>query len=241
MSQQSRRARTVIVMRHGQTDWNAAFRMQGRTDIPLNETGRAQAAAAAPQVADFKPTRIIASPLQRAFETAEAVGRLLGVDVEPAPGLMETHLGAWEGEVYEDVERTDGENLKRWRSDDIDFHAGGTGESKRQVAERAMAELERVIPDSDPGSVTLAVMHGGAARALIGALMGLRGEDWHRMEGLGNCAWSVLREDLEGVERAELAKEGGAGVSDGADAASLAFDERPWRLVRHNMEAAPGV
>ena len=84
MSEQKRRARTVIVMRHGQTDWNAQFRMQGRTDIPLSATGRAQAAAAAPPAAALKPTRIIASPLSRAFETAEAVGRLVGVAVEPA-------------------------------------------------------------------------------------------------------------------------------------------------------------
>jgi probable phosphoglycerate mutase len=230
MSRQDRvKPRRLIIMRHGQTDWNAEWRFQGRTDIPLNEVGLEQARAAAPAVAALKPTRIVASPLQRALVTAQTVAEHLGLDVEQHDGFIETDLGVWEGMVEADVRHGYPSDIRAWRAGIPGQRAGVTGESKLDLAERTMTAVQGIMHDADPGSVTLVVMHGGASRALIGALMGLRPEDWNTYLSLGNCAWSVLEEDIPGTEFGQLAFEGEAGASDNAD--------YTWRLLKHNVDA----
>lgn len=87
-------------LRHGETSWNAARLCQGQLDSPLNATGRAQAEAAAEALAAEPIERIVASPLSRARHTAEAVGRRLGLPVSCEAGLMECHLGAWQGTTH---------------------------------------------------------------------------------------------------------------------------------------------
>jgi broad specificity phosphatase PhoE len=92
-----------FVLRHGQTDWNAQMRLQGSTDIPLNETGRSQALRAAQIFKDQGIEHIITSPLSRAHETAEIVAQYLGLRVETDERLIERNFGAFEGLTLDEV------------------------------------------------------------------------------------------------------------------------------------------
>jgi broad specificity phosphatase PhoE len=146
----------LALVRHGQTDWNAEKRIQGRTDIPLNDIGRAQALLAADALRDGGFTRIVASPLRRASETAEIIATALGLD-EPRTyaGLVERDYGVGEGTLVSD------------------FHArfgGGPvpgGETVADLADRAFRALGEVAADA-AGEPTIVVAHGGVIRALIG-------------------------------------------------------------------------
>lgn len=87
----------LVVWRHGQTDYNLQGRVQGVTDISLNAAGLAQADAAAPIIAAYKPVKIIASPLERAQQTARALAKLSGGKVASDERLIERSFGIWEG------------------------------------------------------------------------------------------------------------------------------------------------
>ena len=98
-----RRMTRLIVWRHGNTDWNAGNRVQGQTDIPLNELGREQAAAAAAMLAALKPDAIVASDLQRAARTAAALAALTGLPVRTDARLRERYFGQWQGLTMTEV------------------------------------------------------------------------------------------------------------------------------------------
>lgn len=102
------RLRSFVFLRHGQTDWNLEGRIQGHTDIPLNATGRAQAAAAAARLVGAGVTRAVTSPLSRARETAEIVADHLGVPLEIDADLKERAFGAFEGRLLAEVKREHG-------------------------------------------------------------------------------------------------------------------------------------
>src|SRR5262245_65615545 len=87
----------LLLTRHGETDWNREHRVQGHTDVPLNENGREQARALAERLVDVPLAAIYASDLARARETAEIVARRLGLGVVLDPGLREKNFGSWEG------------------------------------------------------------------------------------------------------------------------------------------------
>ncbi len=92
-----------FVLRHGQTDWNVEARLQGSTDIPLNDTGRQQARAAAAFFKDKGLTKIVTSPLVRAHETARLVGERLGLEPVTDARLIERNFGLFEGMTIDEV------------------------------------------------------------------------------------------------------------------------------------------
>ena len=96
----------LLLIRHGETDWNKARRYQGQTDTDLNDTGWAQAADVAARLADVPLARIISSPLKRAWQTADVIAQhhnSLHLPVERASALQELYLGSWQGRTYEDI------------------------------------------------------------------------------------------------------------------------------------------
>ncbi|WCM54757.1 histidine phosphatase family protein [Microbacterium sp. EF45047] len=153
----------LTLVRHGQTDWNLARRIQGSTDIPLNDTGRADAHAAAAVLAELRPDAIYTSPLVRARETAQIIAGELGL---PEPGvtrgLREREFGDGEGMLVADY-------LARYG----DWHAEVPGaETMAQVRDRALDSLERIVRASRRRSAPRAesivvVSHGGVIRALL--------------------------------------------------------------------------
>ena len=127
----------VILARHGETDWNAAARIQGKSDIPLNGRGRAQARELAAAVQRLGTVEVIyASPLARALETAQIIGRALGLEPAPAAALTELNFGDWEGCSWEEIGRRWPEQFAAYSADRKNY-APPNGESYADMLRRA--------------------------------------------------------------------------------------------------------
>ncbi len=147
----------LTLVRHGETDWNAQRRIQGSTDIPLNDTGRSQAAATAMLLSRRRFDAVVASPLSRAYETGAIIAERLGL-AAPATyaGLAERSYGEAEG-------LTDAEVLRRYPHDDVPGR-----ESRRALLERATETLAEIAVRFDAGSVVVAT-HGAVIRSIVNA------------------------------------------------------------------------
>lgn len=153
----------ITLVRHGQTDWNLHGRIQGSTDIPLNDTGREQARAVALRLAGARFDRVYASPLSRARETAEIIAHELGL---PAPaistGLREHEFGDAEGMLWEQYVQRFGA-----RHDEVPG-----AETAQELTDRALASLDRIDRAARRRSAprvesVLVSTHGGVIRALL--------------------------------------------------------------------------
>lgn len=167
----------ILLIRHGETDWNAAARYQGQTDIALNERGRAQAMrngdflkgwlaeqGATPEAFDY-----VSSTLSRAVETLAIVRRQLGLAEDAFrrdPRLMEAHYGIWEGLTIPEILTRDPEGYERRKHDPLGFAPQG-GESYARVGERAFAAL------ADLTRPTIVVAHGGVSKVVRGRILKL--------------------------------------------------------------------
>jgi glucosyl-3-phosphoglycerate phosphatase len=184
--------RMVVLLRHGQTDYNVAGRMQGHLDSQLTEDGVAQAVAAAPDIAKAGPERIISSDLSRARDTAALVGGACGLPVALDPRLRETHLGEWQGRTVVEIEQDYPGAIATWRSDPAWAPPGG--ESRIDVVRRSrpvVDELDDERAGPAPSTVVL-VAHGGLIAGLVCGLLGLPTSTWPSVGGLGNCRWATL-------------------------------------------------
>lgn len=179
-----------MCLRHGQTLWNVEQRFQGHSDIPLDETGLAQAARAASLLAALRPTVIVSSDLQRAHETALALGRVAKLDVAVDKDFRERGGGAWEGLTREEI-------AARWPEEYVSWDAPG-GESVTEVAVRVGVALRRWAARLDDDGLLVVASHGAALRLGICDLLGLPESLWPALGGLGNCSWSVLQEGRKG-------------------------------------------
>lgn len=171
-----------MLWRHGQTVFNAEHRFQGQTDIPLNDTGLAQAAVAARYIAALRPDAIFASDLSRATQTAAALARLTGLSVKLDPGLRERHGGEWEGLTDVEIRENYPEQLAAWQPPG--------GETTEQIADRASATINRIADSLPGGSLAVVVGHGANLGIGLGRVLGV--PDGVRVLGpFGNCRWSV--------------------------------------------------
>ncbi len=155
----------VLLVRHGETDDNAAARLQGRRETQLNDRGREQSRALAQSLRDEGLRALYTSPLQRACATAQIVGDLLGLQAVVDERLMEADAGDWSGRLIADVTAADPEGWERWRSADPSFRFPG-GESVAEQAARVCAALEDIARGPLPA---LVVTHGGSIRS-VGAI-----------------------------------------------------------------------
>ena len=184
--------RRIILLRHGQTDYNVDGRMQGHLDSNLTAEGHDQAAAAAPVLAELAPDRVISSDLRRAVDTAEVVAAACGLPVKFDARLRETHLGHWQGRTVAEIDRDYPGAIAEWRSDPAWAPPGG--DSRIAVVARSrpvVDELEAEFADARSETVLL-VAHGGMIAGLVTGLMELPHSTWPSFGGLGNCRWPVL-------------------------------------------------
>lgn len=182
----------LLVWRHGRTGWNATGRMQGQTDIDLDEVGRGQAEAAAALLARTAPDAIVSSDLSRARATAAPLASRTGLPVRVEARLRERAFGDWEGRTAAEIEAGSPAAYRRWRAGRT-VAAPGVEElpdlSKR--AYEALTEAAALVPE---GTVVV-VTHGGTAKQGTGALLDWPDEVLAGLEGLDNCHWSDLRHD----------------------------------------------
>lgn len=192
-------ATTVLLARHGETDWNVEGRWQGHTDRPLNERGLRQADALADRLASLAIDAVYASDLRRAAETAEPVARRLGLDVTLDRGLREVDVGSWAGLTRDEVAQRFPEGYRRWR----EFGAGWEdGETYEQMAARVTAAVRR-IAGAHTGGCIVVVSHGGAIRAVHAEACGLDLVTYRRRHPVvPNAEVTAIRVDGERLSEA---------------------------------------
>lgn len=183
--------RRLILIRHGETEYNATGRMQGQLDTELSEVGRAQAKAAGEALAHWPITKVVCSDLQRAVETAELISVNWSAEITTDSRLRETDLGAWQGASGAEVDRDYPGQRAYWRHDPE--WAPPRGETRLDVAARAFEVVQELMESDafDDGNVVF-VAHGGTIGALTSRLLELPIPSYHLFTGLGNVCWSQL-------------------------------------------------
>ncbi len=165
----------VIAVRHGETDWNRIRRLQGHTDIALNETGIEQAVRLAKALAAEPIAAIHSSDLGRALATAQPVAAGLGLPVTTHVGLRERHYGSLEGLTYAEIEARFPEEAERMRGRDA-MSRFPNGESQQEFFDRAVGAFTSIADAAShsaaPGTKILVVTHGGVLDMLYRAATG---------------------------------------------------------------------
>ncbi len=184
--------RRLILLRHGQTGYNATRRMQGQLDTDLSDLGRRQAAGVAEAMAAFDPFAVVSSALRRAYDTAVAVADRAGLPVEIDARLRETHLGQWQGLTHTDVAAIAPGARPAWRADA--HWAPPEGESRVDVARRSLRVVDELLDKHEQWGLEpiILVAHGGLIAALTAALLDLPVDRWPALGGLGNTGWVQL-------------------------------------------------
>ncbi len=162
---------TFVLVRHGQTEWNRVERFRGRSDIPLNETGRTQAEALARTLSSLPIAAIYTSPLERAKQTGETIARRLGLTVQPTEGLLDIDYGTWEGLTPREAETQFPTLYENWLKEPhlVEFPGG---ESLAQVRGRALQVVDD-LAEQHQGQVVVLVGHKILNKVLLCAVLGL--------------------------------------------------------------------
>ncbi len=167
---------TILLIRHGETSWNAVRRLQGHTDIPLNEEGARQAGALAQALAAGQVEVLVSSDLQRAMQTAQAVaGQYDGLEVQTDDQLRERCYGVFEGMLYAEIEQQYPAEYALWQARDIDavMPAGEReAESFRQFYQRSTDGIAEWA-QRHPGRTIAIVAHGGVLECAYRAAVGM--------------------------------------------------------------------
>lgn len=168
----------VFLIRHGVTAWHAEGRVLGQRDIPLSESGIAQAEEAAAALRGVKMSEVLSSPLQRAIQTAEIIGQGSGIEIARDPRLIDFQLGKWTGMTYADVAKS--EEYQRFVQQPESERIPG-GESLDDIRRRAVAAVDQALRDNATGDALAIVTHAGIIRVLITHYMGSRPANYHRV------------------------------------------------------------
>lgn len=161
----------VYLLRHGETDWNHVRRIQGSSDIPLNEEGRRIARLSAEGMKDLRLDLVYASPLKRARETAEILCSGHGVEIMLDDRIREIGFGEFEGTTWADIkEKDEYEGFRRFFFDPAHYHAERGAESIEEVIDRASSFLEsEIYPHEGEDLTILVAAHGAMIRGLLAA------------------------------------------------------------------------
>lgn len=179
---------TVLLIRHGETDWNASGRWQGQSDIPLNDHGVSQANLLAKRLRSWPIDIVYSSDLARAAQTASILGHGLGLQPILDQAWRERSGGEFEGLTAEELRKAAGENPVRIR--DKDWAPPG-GETDGQVAERVQEAFDRIV-SGHPGKMIAIVSHGGSIMALLSLVVGLPAGERARIWVSSNSGFSII-------------------------------------------------
>lgn len=166
---------TIVLIRHGETAWNAERRLQGHIDIALNDEGLRQAQALGAALAGERFDAIVASDLQRAWQTAQALARVHGMQLHSDPHLRERCYGGFEGLLYAEIEQRFPREFAAWQARDIDSvmpSGARVAESFRQFYTRCITAIVGWA-ERHPGQTLALVAHGGVLECAYRAALGL--------------------------------------------------------------------
>lgn len=179
----------VYIVRHGETEWNAQGRIQGHSDIPLSDNGRAQAQCVARRLSGIPFSVAYASDLSRTHETAQIILGDTATDLHTTPQLREYSKGVFEGLTVDEYARQYPDQYQASLQNDLDFAPTG-GETIRETSIRMARFVDETLQNHQD-ETTLVVGHGGSLRSLIVALLALPLEaNWKFV--MDNCALSLV-------------------------------------------------
>jgi broad specificity phosphatase PhoE len=185
--------RILVLLRHGETDWNAEGRAQGHADIPLNSVGHAQAQAAGRVLAELAPARLWSSDLMRAVQTAEHVAAATGLVVEKDARLREYDVGERSGLTMPEFATVFPERYAAWLADSEEHLVPGE-ETTAHVRARVVPALTGCLTSLEPGQTGIAVLHGACLKV---GLLELLGWPWglsRSLRGLDNGGYCLVSE-----------------------------------------------
>lgn len=187
----------LVLVRHGQTAWNLEGRAQGHADVPLDDTGRAQAVALAPQIAAMAPSALWSSDLVRARETAAVLAEATGLEVRTDPRLREFDAGERSGLTTDEFAERFPDAYAAWRDGHITGRLPGA-ETIDEVAARMVPALREIWDATPSGEVTVVVAHGACLRVSLLGFLGWPDDLLATIRGLDNCGWAVVEEASHG-------------------------------------------
>lgn len=186
---------TILLVRHGETEWNRVERFRGSTDIPLNENGLRQAELLARRIrAEWTPVAVYSSPLSRSIKTGEAIARLFHLKVEIHEGLSDINYGEWQGLTPAEVRERWPELFKRWETCPAGLYFPG-GEVLEERQAKGVAAV-REIAKKHPGQVVVCVGHTVINRLILLGLLDLSLDYFWRIRQ-DNCSLNVLQKKGE--------------------------------------------
>jgi broad specificity phosphatase PhoE len=169
---------TILLARHGESDWNRTGRWQGHADRPLTDVGRRQARELAARLASTELDAVYSSDLQRARETAQIVATEHGLEVRELPALREVDVGSWSGLTRAEAAERFPDAYRRWKEGGEGWDDGETYE---QLGERVIGAVKHIAADH-PGERVLVVTHGGSIRAIHADALGLDIHTYRRIQ-----------------------------------------------------------
>jgi probable phosphoglycerate mutase len=185
---------TILLARHGETDWNRAGRWQGHNDQPLNDLGQAQARALAAHLAGTTVDLLYSSDLVRARQTASAVEAATGLEARIEPELREVDVGEWVGCNREEARERDPAWYRRWADGVVEGYRGG--ETYEELQRRSVHAFEGIL-DAAEGRTAVVVCHGGNIRAIVSHVVGLSAAERWRVAGVSNCSLTAIERRSE--------------------------------------------
>ena len=175
----------IILIRHGETNWNKEGRFQGQIDIPLNEKGKEQASKASQYLEEIEFTKAFSSSMKRPYETAKIILKNNNIQIEKIESLVEISHGLWEGKLEEEIKQTWPEMLKNWH-EKPESVTMPEGESIKQVSDRAISAWNLICNSQQEKDTSLLVAHDAVNKTLICHILGLSYSDiWMIKQGNG--------------------------------------------------------
>jgi len=185
----------IFLIRHGQTAWNRDVRFRGRTDLPLDETGLAQAEALARRLLNHPIAAVYSSPLRRAVQTALPIARSHGLEVQPLDGFLDINYGKWQGLTPAQVAELYPDLYKKWLEAPHLVDIPG-GENLKTVRERALNALYQVI-EKHPGQAVVVVAHQVVNKVLLCAVLNISNAFFWHIEQDNGCL-NIIEYDERG-------------------------------------------
>jgi phosphoserine phosphatase len=188
---QPQKGKRLLLVRHGETEWNRMQKFQGQIDVPLNDNGHAQARAAGEFLKDVAIDYAVSSPLARPRQTAEGIlAHHPGVEMRFLPGLKEIGHGLWEGKLEPEIAAEYGPELQAWKTKPETVQMP-EGENLQEVWDRAVADWQSIVEAAPDGSTGLVVAHDAVNKVILCHILGLQPKDiWAVKQG--NGAVSVI-------------------------------------------------